>query len=168
MIRMLPWILRVETLALGLWIGSILFFSTTAAPTAFRSLDVEHAGTFIRSIFPKYYAFGIVCGVVALTGGVAVSAWAGGRLGWVSTALIGVMLATTVYARQGLMPRVDAYRLARAEAAESDVSAYERANASFRAAHRTSVVLNGLVLLLGVIAFLLVRMPDSPTDRAGG
>lgn len=52
MVKLLPWVMRCETLALGLWLGSILFFSAVTAPTAFAALDRTHAGLFIRSVFP--------------------------------------------------------------------------------------------------------------------
>jgi uncharacterized membrane protein len=146
-----------EFLGLGVWVGSILFFSFVVAPTAFRALDPQNAGLFIRGVFPRYYLFGIICGAITLAAGVAVRAvrqeWAGRSA--VTLAIVGAMFLTTVYARQGLMPIIERRRDARA-AAEEGTEAYEAAHRAFRAGHRVSVILNLGVLLLGVVAFLLL------------
>lgn len=155
---MLGTLLRsVESLGLGVWVGSILFFSFVVAPTAFRSLDRAHAGLFIQGVFPRYYLFGIICGAITLAAGLAVRAmrgdWAGRSA--VTLAIIGAMFFTTMYARQGLMPVIERHRDARATVEEGS-EAYEAAHRKFRAGHRASVILNLAVLILGVVAFLLL------------
>lgn len=147
----------VESLGLGVWVGSILFFSFVVAPTAFRSLDRANAGLFIQGVFPRYYLFGIICGAITLAGGVATRAmrgdWAGRSA--VTLAIIGAMFLTTVYARQGLMPVIERHRGARA-AAEEGTEEHDAAQRSFSAGHRASVILNLGVLILGIVAFLLL------------
>jgi len=57
----------VDTLAvsaLGVRLGSIVFFSFVAAPTTFDVLG-DDAGRVVNAIFPKYYVFGAGLGVVA-------------------------------------------------------------------------------------------------------
>jgi uncharacterized membrane protein len=154
---MLAVLRSVESLGLGVWVGSILFFSFVAAPTAFRSLDTQDAGLFIRGIFPKYYMFGIICGVLTLAAGAGYRAmrgdWAGRSA--VTLAIVGAMFLTTVYARQGLMPVIERRRDARA-AAEEGTEAYVAAQQKFRAGHRASVILNLAVLILGIVTFMLL------------
>jgi len=155
---MLGTVLRsVESLGLGVWVGSILFFSFVAAPTAFRSLDTQNAGLFVRGIFPKYYLFGIICGALTLAAGAVYRAmrgdWAGRSA--VTLAIIGAMFLTTVYARQGLMPVIERHRDARA-AAEEGTPEYDAAHQKFRAGHRASVILNLAVLILGIVVFMLL------------
>ena len=159
--------MRCESLALGLWLGSILFFSAVTAPTAFRSLDSQNAGTYIRAIFPSYYLFGIVCGVIAAVLLLVAVIVSPSPSTYASAVLVGVMLVTSVYARQGLLPRVDSYREARAQAGESDPAAYAQADAGFKRAHRLSVMLNSAVFLMGIAAFL-VRRVETLRPPGGG
>ena len=55
----------VHLLALGLWIGSIVFFSLVTAPGLFGALPRDQAGQAVSAIFPRYYAFGAACGLTA-------------------------------------------------------------------------------------------------------
>lgn len=36
-------------------LGAMLFFAAVVAPTVFRALPAEHAGSFLRALFPQYY-----------------------------------------------------------------------------------------------------------------
>jgi len=148
-----------ELLGLGVWIGAITLFSAVTAPTAFRALDAEHAGIYIRSAFPAYYTFCMIVGGLALIAGAAyrVAARDLSGLSVLTAALVGIMLGTTVYARIGLMPRVEASRVARNQAVEGSAE-YADAQAAFRVGHTLSVVLNALVWLLGVAVFVLVLL----------
>ncbi|MBC7756180.1 MAG: DUF4149 domain-containing protein [Bdellovibrio sp.] len=48
-------------------IGVVLFFTVAVAPTIFKVLPQEWAGTYVRSFFPKYYAIlGITCLLAAV------------------------------------------------------------------------------------------------------
>ncbi|HIL26266.1 MAG TPA: DUF4149 domain-containing protein, partial [Nitrospinaceae bacterium] len=49
------------------WIGSIVFFSFFTAPVIFKLLEREKAGEVVGVIFPRYYFFGYVCAVMALS-----------------------------------------------------------------------------------------------------
>ena len=53
-------------LALGLWIGAIVFVSFVVAPTVFRVLPSETAGVVMGQIFPLYSELSMVVGIVAL------------------------------------------------------------------------------------------------------
>ena len=41
-------------------LGSMLFFSFVIAPVIFKTLDANHAGKFVRKIFPYYYLINLV------------------------------------------------------------------------------------------------------------
>src|SRR5437773_12582167 len=69
----------VHLLALGLWLGSVVFFSLVAAPGLFGALPRDAAGRAVSAIFPRYYAFGAACGVTALLSGLLLGARQGSR-----------------------------------------------------------------------------------------
>lgn len=149
----------LELLGLGIWVGAILFFSAVAAPTAFRSLDSENAGIYIRAVFPRYYLFGLVVGGFTIGIGIVfrfLSANWGG-LSLLTLGLVGVMWVTTAYAHFALRPQIEVLREARARASQGTPE-YESANEQFRANHLLSVVLNFFVFFVGVILFVVILL----------
>jgi len=123
-------------LALGVWLGAMVFFSFVAAPTVFSVLPEADAGTVVNAVFPKYYVFGAALGAVALAAGAGRGVLAG--FGTPLLALLGATLvgvALFAYSRWVLVPRM--------EVAGDD--AFERY-------HRQSVILNGLAMLAVVAA----------------
>ena len=144
----------VFLLAWGLWVGAIVFFSFFAAPTAFRSLEVEHAGKFIRTLFPRYYMLGAVCGVLALASGgglIAIRIWPW-KSGTTILALLLGMLVLVVWARQRLLPRMNMLRDEAVRARKENADAREMVLARWQRLHRLSVRLNALVLVMGLVA----------------
>lgn len=141
----------------ALWVGSIVFFSFVLAPSAFRSLEVEHAGKLMRTLFPRYYLLGLVCGLLGLCSGGALIAtkfwpWRSGAT--VLTMLLGMMVIVG-WARQRLVPRMDSLREEAHEARLSDnQDTREEVLARWHRLHRLSVWLNLLVLLLGLASGL--------------
>lgn len=135
----------VLTLALGLWVGALVFVSFVVAPAVFGTVPSETAGTVMGAIFPRYYAFTIAVGIVALLAALPLRSTARGS-GW--AAIVGmmiVMLAATAYAGLVVSPRARAIRPAlHQEPVDPAV------RAEFDGLHRRAVQLNGLVLLLGL------------------
>jgi uncharacterized membrane protein len=145
----------VFLLSWGLWIGAIVFFSFLAAPTAFGALEVEHAGRFMRTLFPRYYMLGLICGLMTLISGGALM-WArcwplkGGAI--VLSMLFGMMVIV-LWARQRLLPRMNSLREEAHRAREdNDDDGREEVLVRWQRLHRLSVRLNLLVLLLGLAA----------------
>ena len=128
----------------GALAGSMLFFALAVAPTVFRSLPAEHAGAFLRMLFPRYYLWGIVVALAC-----SLSAWLS-ETGGVATGVSLAVLLLFVYARQFLMPAINRAR-------DRDLEGDSQAGASFRALHLQSVLINALqlLLLLAVCAYLL-------------
>jgi hypothetical protein len=52
--------------ACGSWIGAILFHSAVVAPATFTRLSPDDAGRFLRTLFPKFFVFGLICGALML------------------------------------------------------------------------------------------------------
>src|SRR6056297_2075873 len=91
--------------ALGVWLGSIVFFSFVAAPTTFDVLG-DDAGQVVNAIFPKYYVFGGVLGAIAFPATFVVET--GGPLdGTAISVLVLAGLALNLYARNVLIPKMD-------------------------------------------------------------
>ena len=146
----------VHLLALGVWVGSVVFFSFVTAPTLFGALPRDLAGRAVSAIFPRYYALGGVCGALALLTGLLLgarqAAW--GRLLAAELVLLLLMTGIVVYAGRVVLPQAGRARLALPSLEGSP--AYDDAKARFDALHRRSVLLNGTVLVLGVVAIALV------------
>jgi len=113
----------------AVWLGAIVLFSFVVAPTVHGVLEKQAAARLLRNMFPRYYALGIVCGLVATAAGLA----GGGDLRLTAPLVIATVL--TVYARQVLTPALDVARTA----ADDD---------AFRRLHVTSVRMNLIVLAM--------------------
>jgi putative copper export protein len=152
----------VHLLALGLWVGSVVFFSFVVAPALFGALPRDLAGRAVSAIFPRYYAFGGACGLVAILSGLLIGArqvsW--GRLLVVETVLLVVMTGLVAYSGCVVLPRAAHARalLAGPEGAPG----FAEAETRFASLHRLSVLLNGAVLLLGLAAFALAAVQPAP------
>ena len=141
MIAVVKWLYLV---ALGVWLGSIVFFSFAVAPQVFGVLPRPDAGRVVSAIFPLYYSVGYVCGGVMLLGAILLrgSSSAATR-GWTfAAALTGLMLVVTLYAGLIVQPRAHTLRSAMQDA--PDVVATK---AEFDQLHRRAVQLNGTVLI---------------------
>jgi hypothetical protein len=129
-------LLVVADAALGIWLGSIVFFSFIGAPTTFDVLG-DDAGQVVNAIFPKYYQFGLGLGFVAF-GAAVVGNTLSTFDGIAVAALTLVGVVCTGYARWVLIPKM--------EAAGDD---------AFAQYHKQSILLNGLTMLAvagGIVA----------------
>ncbi|HEV8716090.1 MAG TPA: DUF4149 domain-containing protein [Candidatus Binatia bacterium] len=132
-------------IAVGVWLGAMVFFASVVAPTVFGSLEPQLAGHMIRRVFPRYYLFGLIClSIASLT-----SVFRPNASLWVTVACV-LMLGATWYARQVLMPQVNAARDAMLARNETHSPEFERL-------HKRSVQLNTTemavcLLLLYVLA----------------
>jgi uncharacterized membrane protein len=53
-------------LAIACWIGGTSLFTFVLTPTIFKSFDRDMAGGIVGVLFPGYFKWGLVCGVIAL------------------------------------------------------------------------------------------------------
>jgi len=124
--------------ALGVWLGSIVFFSFVAAPTTFDVLG-DDAGQVVNAIFPKYYVFGAGLGIAALLAVLVaglVTAFDAARVAVLVLVAAGVGM--DAYARWVLIPKM--------ERAGDD---------AFAQYHKQSVALNGVTMLAIAVALVL-------------
>jgi len=127
------------------------FFAFVVAPAAFTTLEREAAGKFVSAVFPRYYAVGLALGLAALAGlgtrmfGVG---WRG--LDWLPVGLVVLMLALTLYAGAVVLPAAHAAREAMRQAGMDPAAA-----AGFARLHRLSGILNGIVMVSGVLVLVI-------------
>jgi uncharacterized membrane protein len=148
----------VYLFALAAWVGSILFFSFAVAPVIFRVLGAEAGGRFVRALFPKYYAWGVVCGAIALPALVAAPLafpeykgyWVG-----VQAMLILAGILIFLYCGNSLTPAINAAR-------DEGPAGAER----FDRLHKRSVRLNAVALLLGLV-LIVAHATRRPTTTEG-
>ena len=133
--------------AILLWVvgalaGSMVFFAIVVAPKVFQSLPPDEAGIFLRSFFPRYYAWGFLLA----TASALIAVWSSAILS-LACAAVAMLFA---YARQILMPKINAARDAQLR---RDTEAGKR----FNRLHLQSVVINGaqLLVLIGIAGGLV-------------
>ena len=126
-------------LAAALLLGGMGFFAAVLAPLMFTALPADAAGRFVRRVFPAYYLW--------IIASAAVGALALLPLRWPDALGLGLVAASTVWLRQGLMPRINAL----SDAAQAGDAA---AKAGFARAHRLSVLVN-VAQMLAALAVLL-------------
>ena len=142
----------VYLLTLGVWIGSIVFFSFAVAPTVFKVLKPEDAARLQRALFPRYYLVGLLCAALGI---VCVGILLADRAfmkwpGILSLLLLAAAGATDLWLRQTVVPHMAELREQRAT--QSDAAL----DAEWKTLHRVSVQLNVAVLLCGLALVFLV------------
>jgi hypothetical protein len=136
------------------WLGIMAFFSFAVAPIAFALVERAAAGRGVAAILPRYYATGLGLCAVALVACVAltVSGRDGRARHLVAAALCALMLATLGWTAAVVTPAAEDARRAR-----DDVR--------FARAHRASVQLNGLAMILA-LGVLVAEAISRPPRRA--
>ena len=126
---------------IGLLLGIMLFFAAAVAPTVFRSLPAEHAGSYLRGIFPVYYSWGIILALL-----ISFMAYGTDITVFVMASTIAVLF---IFSRQGLLPKINLARDAR-------LAGSPDGEARFRRLHLLSVLINlGNMLLLIISAAMI-------------
>lgn len=142
---------------IGIWVGSIVFFSLVQAPTVFRTLEPEAAARLQRATFPHYYLLGIVCAALGIVWVATLLAMGAMRLpaATVCLLLLAASGAANVWMRQGVAPYMARVREKRvvAAAGSQEALALER---EWKTLHRLSVQVNGAVLLSGLVVLALL------------
>ena len=122
-------------------LGAMLFFPSVVAPVVFTSLPEAQAGVFLRSMFPRYYAFMIALSLIA-----ALLFLVANDESTYQAAIVCLFVGlSTLWVRQWLLPRINTTRDAQLA---GDVEAGRR----FDRDHKLSVGVNmvQLVLLVGI------------------
>lgn len=128
-----------------------MFFSIIVAPAAFSVLDRDSAGRLVTTVFPRYYVFGMVLGLLSLAAVLGrVATAARGEAPWATLALVLLMVALTGYVLVVLLPVLESARTAMHAVGAKPESAVPEAG-RFARLHQLSVILNGVTLLAGLV-----------------
>lgn len=93
----------MDTIALlvtALLFGGMTLYSFGFAAFVFSALPADTAGPLIRRAFPHFYLFVLACSVVA---GVLLM-----LQDWIGAGIMAAVALSTIYARQSLMPAINA------------------------------------------------------------
>ena len=133
--------LEVANALVLMLLGAMLFFPSVVAPVVFTSLPEAQAGAFLRSMFPRYYAFMIALSLIAALLFLAVSDESAYQAAIVCV-FVGV---STLWVRQWLLPRINTAR-------DAQLAGDVEAGRHFDRDHKLSVGINllQLVLLVGI------------------
>lgn len=127
----------VALFATALLLGGMVMFAAVVAPMVFRVLEPAPAGRFLRRFFPAYYVY---CAALA-----GAAAFAFVPLAWEAAIVMAVVAFGFVFARQGLMPRINAYR-------DAELAGDAAAKKPFARLHGLSVIVNlGQMLLTAAV-----------------
>ncbi len=142
MLRSVPVIEFAALLLVSTLFGGMMLYSFGFAPMVFRAMPAEEAGRFIRAVFPWYYLFVIA---IASLGGAVLLLW-----NWRAAALMLAIALVAVYARQVLMPRINAAR-------DERLQGSAQAKSRFGRLHGVSVALNFVQLIAaGYVLYLFL------------
>jgi uncharacterized membrane protein len=150
----------VQFLALGIWLGSIIYFSFAVAPALFSALSSrDQAGAVVGIALGRLHHLGIIAGILYL---VAALGLAPSPKALVQPAALAViaMLLLTVVSQHHVIPRMAQLRT---QMVSVDATPPENPlRAEFDRLHKISVRLEGSTLLLGLVClFLTARTPHS-------
>jgi len=143
-------------LALGVWLGALVFFGAVLAPMAFSQLPplfgaqgLHAAGLIVGGSLVRLHWMGLLCGLIFLA--VTVVARAHYRSILPQAVLVLVMMLLTAYSQFSIIPRMDTAR----ESIGGNVDAVAANNPGrqiFDQLHRRSTHVEVLILLCGVAA----------------
>ena len=147
-----------EFLLLGVWLGSMVFFSFAVAPSAFAVLPSRNlAGLVVGSTLTKVEWLGLVLGAVLLVLQFLKSAVQKTKLGKLNLLLLAIMIAANGLLRFWISPEMNKLRLAMGRPVD-DVDAADPLRLQFNDLHQYSVRLMGTAILCGlVLLFFVVR-----------
>ena len=150
----------VEVLLLGVWLGSMMFFSFAVAPGAFAVLPTrEMAGVMVTSSIGKIEALGLVLGIVLIA--IHAATWrtrASSRaVKTLRAVLILVMIGAAALSRFWISPDMVSLR-AQMGGHIDDVALTDPMRIQFNDLHQYSVGLMSAAMISGlVVLFLTVR-----------
>lgn len=96
----------VYRLLIAFWVGGATLFTFVLTPTLFKRFDRDLAGNIVGVLFPGYFKWGLICGVVAL----ACLLFTRGRHWVVSSVIIVAMLMITSLQAYVIEPKAAAIK----------------------------------------------------------
>jgi len=150
----------IEVLLLGVWLGSMIFFSFAVAPSAFAVLPTrEMAGVMVTSTIGKIEAMGLIIGTLLIL--MHAASWRTGQSSRATKILQAVLLllmtASAGLSRFWISPAMVSLR-AQMGGHIDNVAVTDPMRIQFNDLHQYSVGLMGAAMISGlVVLFLTVR-----------
>jgi len=150
----------VEVLLLGVWLGSMMFFSFAVAPSAFAVLPTrEVAGVMVTSAIGKIEVLGLIIGTLLIL--IHVANWrsrlSSRAIKTLQAALLLLMIASAGLSRFWISPAMVSLR-GQMGGHIDDVAATDPVRIQFNDLHQYSVGLMSAAMISGlVVLFLTVR-----------
>ena len=135
----------ILTISAGVWTGAIVFQSAVVAPAVFVNLDEVAARSFLRTLFPRFFHLGLVCGALMLAALLGLGVVAGWTLAVIVLATGTSVMIILQSISLAMVPYINAAR-----------DAGPAGQAKFARLHRTSVVLTVVILLLAITILAVV------------
>jgi hypothetical protein len=138
-------------LAVACWIGGASLFTFVLTPIIFKSYNRDMAGGIVGTLFPGYFKWGLICGVIALA---AIFMPSTVKHNTIATVIIAVMLAITSAQAFVIEPR--------AAALKKEIPSFETTSKDdplrvrFRKLHGVSAVSNLAVIGGGIVLIVLL------------
>ena len=149
----------VQVFALGVWLGSIFYFSAAVAPGVFRVLPSQDlAGLLVEFTLRRLHTVGVIGGLMFLTASAAIALTSTGAAKRLVLPVVGVivMVVLTIVSQHVVIRRMNVLRREMGSVVETPKDNPLRVE--FDRLHGVSVQLEGATLLIGVAAlFLTVR-----------
>jgi uncharacterized membrane protein len=136
-------------LAVALWVGGSAIFTFVLTPILFKSFDRDTAGKIVGFLFPAYFRWGLICGIVGLTSLIILQ----GRNFTSSLIVIAAMLVLTSFGAFYIEPK--------AAAIKKEIPSFETTSKEhplrkeFSKLHGISAVCN-LVVIVGGVALIVL------------
>jgi hypothetical protein len=152
----------LQFLALGTWVGSIIYFVAVVTRGAVAVLTRDEAGLLVGFTISGLHQVGEVAAIIFLVAAIALEP---SLKSFLRPAALGVliMLLLTIFSQHVVIPRMDSLRHQMISVEATPASDARRAE--FDRLHSVSVDVEGVVLLIGlVVMFLAAREPRSVSN----
>lgn len=140
----------IHRLALAFWIGGAAMFTFVVTPILFRTEGRDVAARIVGALFPAYFRWGLVCGLVSLVCLLVIR----GRHFTVALALLVVMLTATSWQAFYVEPRAAA--LKREIGSFESTSKEHPLRKEFAKLHGISAACNIAVITGGIVLIVLL------------
>lgn len=143
-------------LAIACWLGGAALFTFQLTPAIFSAYSRDVAGGIVAVLFPGYFRWGLICGVVALISRFLFKT----RFTLASSLIIVIMLGLTAVQAFILEPR--AAELKKTISSFETTAADDPQRLQFKKLHGISMAANLSVIAGGVVLVVLAGAPMAP------
>jgi uncharacterized membrane protein len=143
----------LQVFVIGTWLGAIIFFSFAVAPGVFGILaSRDEAGAVVGFALGRLHLMGVIAAIIYLVASLVL--WRSSpTFGKIAALAVVMMLLATLDSSYIVVPRMNALRAEMGSVAATPASDARRAE--FDRLHGVSVMLEGGILFMGILALSL-------------